>query len=393
MGGLHARGREELVDAWLAVEPVAPPGMRPRRLRAPLVGRAAERQLLLDGLKLAVTHHRAFHAQIEGEGGVGKSRLAEELIAEAKAAFGATVLVSRCLPYGESDVWGPIARTIRTHAGIAPLALPDEVRERATRSVVSALGVGPETPEVQRVTEGVLQLLGSRHQPRRHRPGQRPQRGGPLGAGLPRRARPPGSADRHRRRPPLGRSAGARPARPHRHRARQPAVRPRHHGAAHRAGAAAHAGRRAPERGPAAPRPARPAGGRRAGPHAARRRRRRRRGGGAARPQRRQPAVPRGAGLAGAGVGGGRGAARHAAGPGGGPARRAVDRRAQHARERRRPRLLGHLAGPRRVRPGPQPDHDARHAGHAGQPRARSTSTATSGRSGPSRSARSRTRR
>ena len=38
MGGLHARGREELVDAWMAVEPVVPPGMRPRRLRAPLVG-------------------------------------------------------------------------------------------------------------------------------------------------------------------------------------------------------------------------------------------------------------------------------------------------------------------------------------------------------------------
>ena len=103
MGGLHARGREELVDAWLAVEPVVPPGMRPRRLRAPLVGRAAERQLLLDGLKLAVTHHRAFHAQIEGEGGVGKSRLAEELLAEAKAEFGSLVLLSGNKPF-ETEV-------------------------------------------------------------------------------------------------------------------------------------------------------------------------------------------------------------------------------------------------------------------------------------------------
>jgi class 3 adenylate cyclase/tetratricopeptide (TPR) repeat protein len=161
MGGLHARGREELVDAWLAVEPVVPPGMRPRRLRAPLVGRAAERELLLDGLRLAVTHHRAFHAQIEGEGGVGKTRLAEELLAEAKAAFGATVLVSRCLPYGEADVWGPVAKAIRTHAGISPSALPDEVRERTTDAVVAALGVNPEAPEVQRVTEGILQLLGA----------------------------------------------------------------------------------------------------------------------------------------------------------------------------------------------------------------------------------------
>lgn len=160
VGPLHARGREGPVEAWLALEPILPPGMRPRRLRAPLIGRSAEHQLLMDGIRLAVTHRRAFHAQIEGEGGVGKSRLAEEVLAEATVSFGAVVLSGRCLPYGEPSVWGPFARAIRHYAGLPKDAPEAEVRDKTLRAVVGALALSPEAPEVQSVTEGILHLFG-----------------------------------------------------------------------------------------------------------------------------------------------------------------------------------------------------------------------------------------
>ncbi len=146
VGPIAARGREEPVEAWLALEAVAPPGRRPRRHRAPLVGRMAERALLLDGIRLAVSHYRPFHAQIEGEGGVGKSRLAEEVLAEARAAFGVEVLVGRCLPYGEANVWGPLAGAVRWAAGITPGMSSATVRERCLRADGVRSRRGPGVP-------------------------------------------------------------------------------------------------------------------------------------------------------------------------------------------------------------------------------------------------------
>ena len=212
-------------------------------------------------------------------------------------------------------MWGPIARhhphPRRPRArGAARRGARAEHRlgrvgaGRRTRDTRSAAGHRGPPPPARAAT-----------QPRRHRPGQRPQRGDPLGAGLAGSARPPGAADRHRRPTSTGPirwcstcSTASSPS-------SAPAVRARHHGAPHGAG---DAGAR-PVGGrhnavTAAPRPARPASRRRAGAHAARRRRRRRRGGGAARPQRGNPlfleelaALVQASGEVGA-------AARHAAG-------------------------------------------------------------------------------
>ena len=50
---------------------------------------------------------------------MGKSRLAEEVLAEATVSFGAVVLSGRCLPYGEPNVWGPFARALRHYCRVA----------------------------------------------------------------------------------------------------------------------------------------------------------------------------------------------------------------------------------------------------------------------------------
>ena len=80
---LSLKGKSEPVDAWrlLDVEPDAA-GVA-RRMDSPLVGRAAELDVLLAELEQAVSDRACRIVTIVGEPGVGKSRLAAELIATA----------------------------------------------------------------------------------------------------------------------------------------------------------------------------------------------------------------------------------------------------------------------------------------------------------------------
>ena len=107
---LSLKGKSEPVDAWrlLDVEPDAA-GVT-RRMDSPLVGRAAELDVLLAELEQAVSGRACRIVTIVGEPGVGKSRLAAELI--ATAGGDALVLEGRCLPYGTSTYW-PLVDVVR----------------------------------------------------------------------------------------------------------------------------------------------------------------------------------------------------------------------------------------------------------------------------------------
>src|SRR5439155_4038412 len=79
LGEVQARGREEPIEAWAALETVGLPGTRPRRPRTPLIGRDDELEILRRALGATANRHRAHLVRLLGEAGVGKSRLAEEL--------------------------------------------------------------------------------------------------------------------------------------------------------------------------------------------------------------------------------------------------------------------------------------------------------------------------
>src|SRR5207237_2928654 len=96
LGMVQARGREEPVEAWLAVEALAPPGYRPLRARSPLVGRDPELQVMRSLLETSIRRRRAGFVLLLGEAGVGKSRLAEELAVWAGAEHDAVVRGGRC---------------------------------------------------------------------------------------------------------------------------------------------------------------------------------------------------------------------------------------------------------------------------------------------------------
>jgi class 3 adenylate cyclase/tetratricopeptide (TPR) repeat protein len=175
VGAVVAKGKEAPVPAWVAEGARLPPGYRPDRHRTSLVGRDHEVALLSHALDLAVAQGRAALLLLVGDAGVGKSRVAEEVAEMARSCHDGLVLRGRCVPYGEANVWWPLAEAVRAACGIES----EDEQETVAAKVRVAVAEGLERPrrtapskatavlgddngdgEVDRVVEGLLHLLG-----------------------------------------------------------------------------------------------------------------------------------------------------------------------------------------------------------------------------------------
>ncbi|MEO1063944.1 MAG: adenylate/guanylate cyclase domain-containing protein [Actinomycetota bacterium] len=155
-GTMAVRGREGAIAVHVATEELTLPGRRPRPQRAPLVGRDSEIRLLGSAIDAAVDREHAHLILIPGEAGQGKTRLAEEVALQAELEHDALVLEGRCLPYGETSPWWPIAEAIRQFFGVSPVDPPSTVRERIDQHVASLVG----EDDRDAVAAGLSHLLG-----------------------------------------------------------------------------------------------------------------------------------------------------------------------------------------------------------------------------------------
>lgn len=115
-----------------------------RRLERVLVGRDRELGELLKEFERAERERRLRLVTVVGEAGVGKSRLAQEL--GSLVGDRATVLIGRCVPYGEGITYWPLDEVVRQAAGattpeaVAAVLAADGDRELIARGVAAALG-------------------------------------------------------------------------------------------------------------------------------------------------------------------------------------------------------------------------------------------------------------
>jgi class 3 adenylate cyclase/tetratricopeptide (TPR) repeat protein len=114
-GPLELKGLDGPLRAWRVMGALEGPP-RPIGPRAPLVGRGSELELLENTFNRTVRDGRAHLFTIFGEAGVGKSRLTREFVDGLERA---SVLSGRCLPYGESVTYWPLAEMIKAAAGIS----------------------------------------------------------------------------------------------------------------------------------------------------------------------------------------------------------------------------------------------------------------------------------
>lgn len=101
---------EAILEGTLSPPPPPAPPARPQRRPSPLVGREADWRALLDTHGAVRTDGRV--ALLEGEAGIGKTRLAEEVLAHLRER-GAAVLAGRAYEEETALAYGPLVEALR----------------------------------------------------------------------------------------------------------------------------------------------------------------------------------------------------------------------------------------------------------------------------------------
>jgi class 3 adenylate cyclase/tetratricopeptide (TPR) repeat protein len=152
---LVLKGKRESVSAFRVLELVGEAPVFSRRIDAPFVGRETEFAQLEQALATAIHARMPQLATIVGAPGIGKSRLARELVGRVEAR----VVVGRCLPYGEGITYWPlaeIASQVRDLRG-ALRGLPDG--ELAAVRIEAALGAKDTPVSPEEIAWGVRRLF------------------------------------------------------------------------------------------------------------------------------------------------------------------------------------------------------------------------------------------
>jgi class 3 adenylate cyclase/tetratricopeptide (TPR) repeat protein len=135
---LTLKGKSEPLPAWRALDvlPDLPAFTLP--IAAPFVGRTHELEQLQDAFRQAAAQRTCTLATIVGPPGIGKSRLARELIQALGAD--AHVVVGRCLPYGDGITYAPLAEIVRQVGKVEELVAEDDQAAAISARIAGAIG-------------------------------------------------------------------------------------------------------------------------------------------------------------------------------------------------------------------------------------------------------------
>ena len=129
------RALEGPVSAWLVEGAREEP--EPPAIAAPLVGRDHELASLRTTLDRVRRERRPALVTVVGDAGVGKSRLARELLAPLEGQ--ATVLVGRCLPGAQGSTLEALAEMLKAEAGVLDTDPADEAFAKVERLVEATI--------------------------------------------------------------------------------------------------------------------------------------------------------------------------------------------------------------------------------------------------------------
>jgi class 3 adenylate cyclase len=150
---VEAKGKEQPVAAWVALQEARSPGDRPAR--GPLVGRRHELDVLRGTWERLAAERRPHLVTIIGPAGVGKTRLAGEFAAMVKGRGGRTVR-GRALPYRESTAYSALAFQLKQLCGIFETDSVGAALKKLDDSVSTLL----QPTEAQEVTRHLGIILG-----------------------------------------------------------------------------------------------------------------------------------------------------------------------------------------------------------------------------------------
>jgi class 3 adenylate cyclase len=152
---LELKGKSEPVAAYRVLELLDDVPAFTRPIDAPFVGREGELEQLEATLAAVVQERAPRLATIIGPPGIGKSRLARELLGRADAK----VVVGRCLSYGEGITYWPI-REIVSQIGNLRAALGESGdSELAAVRMEAALGTTQTTASPAEIAWGYRKLF------------------------------------------------------------------------------------------------------------------------------------------------------------------------------------------------------------------------------------------
>jgi predicted ATPase/class 3 adenylate cyclase len=160
---LDLKGRSQPVNAWRLLAVVSGAPAFARRLDAPMIGREAELGRVRELFEEAVRSQTCRLVTVLGPAGIGKSRLAGELLADVRSE--ARVLLGRCLPYGVGITYWPLRDLVRdaasklTQEGIEELLEGEPEAERIAARVAGAIGVGETSAAPEETMWAVRRLL------------------------------------------------------------------------------------------------------------------------------------------------------------------------------------------------------------------------------------------